>query len=166
MRESRQQLGIREKRMVMNKKRSRRVVKDIVEYLRPKDIYELITRKSWDYGIANREKYVVRDRAMMSLVFVSLGRISAIVGGHRYRWDNNWGEVTGKRFDKRTGESVDIHKGKAFKTGEHHNGIVLENINITENLDYMLLIENNNLTIIWKMTRRMMHTPNTRFWFL
>lgn len=116
----------------MKKKSKRRSIRDITEYINPKGIFKLITGDPWEYT-SNKEKYRIRDTAMMAMTYVSIGRIAAVVGGHRFRWDKNWGEITGQRFDKKTGESIDIHKGKAFNLGKEnkHQGIQRENLEVT-----------------------------------
>lgn len=62
----------------------RRTVRTIKDTLEPKEIYELIVGKSWDYSDLWKEEYVCRDRAGMALAFVSAGRVSEIFGGKRF----------------------------------------------------------------------------------
>lgn len=91
----------------------RRVVHLITEYLQPKEIFKLITQKTWDYSVLNIEEYGCRDRAMMAIGFASAGRITEICGGHRFKWNK----------EKKKGE----------KTGLKHDGIQVENLKVSEN---------------------------------
>ena len=129
MTKSRQQLKITPRRVIT----PRRAIKNIQpkEYLKPKAIYELITGKEWNYGATVKKHYGCRDRAMMALTYTSLGRIAAVAGGHRWKWDGSWGDVVDERFDKRTGEMTEIHEGRGFKTGKRHTGILTSHIKIT-----------------------------------
>lgn len=51
----------------------RRTLKDIEEWLKPEEIYDLITSKSWHYK-TDIEFYQKRDKALMSLYFLTGGR--------------------------------------------------------------------------------------------
>lgn len=61
----------------------RRTVATITKYLQPKQIYQLINQAGWPYAW-NKEMMQTRDRALMSIAFVSGGRITPIVGGPRW----------------------------------------------------------------------------------
>jgi len=60
----------------------RRTLEDIKEFLRPSQVYRLITAKSWlykgDYK-HGKDFYETRDRALLSLVYLSCGRISEVL---------------------------------------------------------------------------------------
>ena len=62
----------------------RRTVSTITEYLQPKAIFDLITRKTCSYTDDNAVEYHSRDRAFMALAFECGGRVTAIVGGPRF----------------------------------------------------------------------------------
>jgi hypothetical protein len=91
-------------------KLKRQVVHLIKEYYRPQDIYNLIMNGTpWDYRVSNKEKYVIRNRAGIVLTYLSGGRVSAVFGGWKYKWNPLRGKEQGhksigKRFDKETGK--------------------------------------------------------------
>jgi len=93
---------------------SRRVVHLITQYLEPKEIFELITKKQYDYSVLIQSEYGCRDRAMMALCFVSAGRISEVVGGPRFQTE----KIEGKRIVKKVGK---------------HPGLQAENFVVNEN---------------------------------
>ena len=103
----------------------RRVVRLISDYLEPWEIYRLITQREWPYSPLYQEEYACRDRAMMSLVYCSAGRIAAVVGGDRY-------------------EVVD---GKPVKVGVYE-GLKRENLVVYD--DYLLI----KRMIVVKRTRK------------
>ena len=51
---------------------------DDVEFQRPSELLELIKSRSWPYK-TNREFYEVRDRALISLLYLTCGRISEVL---------------------------------------------------------------------------------------
>lgn len=63
----------------------RRSVNEIAEYVEPKDMFYLIGSKNWGYDTEERVRRIIRDRAMMSFVYCTAGRISSVVGGERCR---------------------------------------------------------------------------------
>lgn len=61
----------------MSKRRS--VKKDIKRYLSPQEIFELINNsKEWDYKTL-KELYVIRDKALISVLYLTGGRISEVL---------------------------------------------------------------------------------------
>ena len=84
----------------MNPKIERRVVTQINEYFEPRSIFDLIKTAA------------LRDRSMMTLCFVSAGRISEVVGGPVYFWD------------KKTHHAV--------KTEKRHPGLKRENLKVSD----------------------------------
>ena len=64
-------------------KLTRRTVSTISEYLQPKEIFELITKKTYPY-VERATEYHSRDRALMAMAFGCGGRITAIVGGVKF----------------------------------------------------------------------------------
>jgi hypothetical protein len=93
---------------------SRRVVHLITQYLEPKEIFSLITKKEYDYSVLIQNKYGCRDRAMMATCFASAGRISEVVGGPRFQTER----IEGKRIVKKVGK---------------HPGLQAENLVVNEN---------------------------------
>ena len=65
---------------------------------------------------------------MMALTYASVGRIAAVVSGHHYKWDASWGKVTGKRFNRFTGEMLEVYEGRGFKTGRFNTGLLTSHI--------------------------------------
>jgi len=59
-------------------KRKKRTLKDIKERLRPEEIYHLIIMKTWPYA-NNQQFYHARDRALLALLYLTAGRISAVL---------------------------------------------------------------------------------------
>jgi len=60
----------------------RRTLEDIKEFLRPSQIYRLITSKAWPYkGDVRHGKdfYEARDRALLSLLYLTCGRITEVL---------------------------------------------------------------------------------------
>lgn len=89
---------------------NRRTVSTITKYLEPKQIFQLITSKSWEYAPTEMKLYYeCRDRAFMAASFVSAGRVTAILGGNRYV----------------------VKDGVLLKAGKHH-GLRLENMGMGE----------------------------------
>lgn len=62
------------------RKVKRRTLKDKGPRLRPEEIFELITKKEWPYK-TKWKFYPIRDRALLSLLYLCCGRISEILGG-------------------------------------------------------------------------------------
>lgn len=92
---------------------TRRVVHLIKRHPQPKEIYQLITSKEVRYSPADQEANSCRDRGLMSMAFVSAGRISEITGGPVYRWDKQL--------------------KKAFKVpGKRHLGLQREELDLTQ----------------------------------
>jgi site-specific recombinase XerD len=56
----------------------RRTLEDIKEFLRPSQIYRLITVETWPYK-TQMEFYQARDRALMSLLYLTCGRITEVL---------------------------------------------------------------------------------------
>jgi len=77
--------------------KKRRTLDHIERYLQPKEIFELITSKSWPYGVVERERLECRDRALMAIAFISAGRVAEIVRGYRYE---SYIDENGKRRAK------------------------------------------------------------------
>lgn len=96
----------------------RRTVGQIKTYLKPSDIYKLITKKIWDYAPSlQKEFYVARDQAMMSLSYEGAGRIKETLALNRDNLEVMEGYilVSGMNVFKRTekiikkyGESVTV----------------------------------------------------------
>lgn len=63
----------------------RRVVRQITDYLEPREIFNLITQREWSYSYSYQKEYGCRDRSMMALAFSTAGRITVIVGGDRFQ---------------------------------------------------------------------------------
>jgi len=59
-------------------KKKKRTLKDIKERLRPEEVYQLITMKTWPYA-TNQQFYHTRDRALLALLYLTAGRISAVL---------------------------------------------------------------------------------------
>jgi hypothetical protein len=97
---------------------SRRVVHLITQYLEPKEIFSLITKKEYDYSVLIQSEYGCRDRALMAMCFASAGRITEVVGGPQRKME----EINGKRVVKKVGK---------------HPGLHVENLKVTE--DYILV---------------------------
>jgi len=60
----------------------RRTLEDIKEFLRPSQIYRLITAKAWPYkGDVRHGKdlYEARDKALLSLLYLTCGRITEVL---------------------------------------------------------------------------------------
>jgi hypothetical protein len=64
---------------------NRRVVTAITRYPQPKEIFNAITTKEWQYSDENQEAYACRDRAMISLCEATAGRITEVTGGPKFR---------------------------------------------------------------------------------
>jgi len=88
-----------EAKQIVREALKRRVVSQITEYLMPQEIYGLITRTEHLYK-TQQSFYATRDRAFMSMCYVSGGRISEVVGGGAYR-----------RVDEKTVEQIGYHDG-------------------------------------------------------
>ena len=56
----------------------RRTLEDIKEFLRPTQIHQLITRKTWPYK-TKFDFYYARDRALMALLYLTCGRITEVL---------------------------------------------------------------------------------------
>lgn len=122
---------IKNKSEINKNRRKRRSVKDIRERLKPREIYNLINSKECDYSKSVQHRLSVRDRALMAVHYVDVGRGSEITGGYTFYWDKKFGEVTGKMVDRKTGEIVDVFEGKAFRVPDkNHEGLKCENLNV------------------------------------
>lgn len=64
----------------------RRTNEDIKKRLGVEQIYNLITSKTWPYK-EKREFYHIRDRALMSLLFLTAGRISEVLSLAKEQFD-------------------------------------------------------------------------------
>jgi hypothetical protein len=125
---------------MQNKPLSRRTVKTIEETLEPKDIYELIISKQGDYTQENIEAFTCRDRAGMALSFLTVGRVTEIFGGNKYRRVYISG-LYPDPFDKRNWIEETIGK---------HPGLNIENLEITENfltIENMIVVKRSNKII-------------------
>ena len=91
----------------------KRVVTLIKRYLQPGEMFSAITNREWEYSVENQKEFAVRDRAMMALSFCSAGRISEVVGGPIYEWNN---------LEQKA------HRVKA----KQHLGIQVENLSFNE----------------------------------
>lgn len=83
----------------------RRTVAQIKTYLKPKDIYKLITRKTWSYAPSKRKQFFVdRDKTMMSLAYEGAGRIKETLSLRRdnLKVMDGYILVTGMNVFKRT----------------------------------------------------------------
>ena len=56
----------------------RRTLEDIKEFLRPSQIYSLITAKTWPYK-TQWNFYHARDKALMALLYLTCGRITEVL---------------------------------------------------------------------------------------
>jgi len=63
----------------------RRTLNDVY-FLRPNEIYEIITNKTWPYK-TNKEFYEKRDRALMALLYLTCGRISEVLSLKKKQFD-------------------------------------------------------------------------------
>lgn len=88
----------------------RRTVQTIKETLEPKKIFELICKKEWKYSAMFQEDYAVRDRAGMSLSFLTVARVTEIFGG--------------KKFKREDGKVVCVGR---------HEGLKREHVELNEN---------------------------------
>jgi len=64
----------------------RRTNEDIKERYSIKQIYDLVTSKAWPYK-TNESFYITRDKALMSLLFLSAGRISEVLSLTKEQFD-------------------------------------------------------------------------------
>lgn len=103
---------------VRTEKLYRRSVHLINHYLEPRDIYKLITSKSWNYA-SDVEERALRDQAMMSTVYCSAGRITEIVGGPAFKLGDEIYQV---------GKCAGARRAKVVG---RHLGLRMENINFT-----------------------------------
>lgn len=138
----------------------RRTVSTITAYPEPKQIYKMITCKHWDYAHFEEtyQKYVSRDRCLMACGLVSAGRITAIIGGPKYRIDNKCscgGLLERLRSDKENefhwicyrckkdyGRLKPKDVGELVVDGEH-SGLQKKNFEISE--DFITI---NNMEVI------------------
>ena len=97
----------------------RRTVTTIKETLEPKQIFQRIMAKEWPYSIAFQRNYGIRDRAGMAFAFASVGRVTEIFGGFRY-----------KRV------YVDELGWKELEVGRH-KGVTVENVSVTDNFIFV-----------------------------
>ncbi|MCS7123935.1 MAG: site-specific integrase [Candidatus Bathyarchaeota archaeon] len=65
--------------------KKRRTLNDVY-FMRPNEIYELITSKTYPYK-KNREFYEKRDRALMSLLYLTCGRVSEVLSLTKKQFD-------------------------------------------------------------------------------
>jgi len=63
----------------------RRTLNDVY-FLRPSEIYEIITSKSWPYK-RDKEFYEKRDRALMALLYLTCGRITEVLSLTKKQFD-------------------------------------------------------------------------------
>ncbi len=56
----------------------RRTLDDIKEFLRPSQIYRLITTRTWPYK-TQWDLYHARDRALMALLYLTCGRVTEVL---------------------------------------------------------------------------------------
>ena len=56
----------------------RRTLEDIKEFLRPSQIFSLITAKAWPYK-TQMEFYHARDKALLALLYLTCGRVSEVL---------------------------------------------------------------------------------------
>jgi integrase len=63
----------------------RRTLSDVY-FLRPSEIYEIITNKTWPYK-RDREFYEKRDRALMSVLYLTCGRITEVLSLTKKQFD-------------------------------------------------------------------------------
>lgn len=64
----------------------RRTNEDIKERLGIQQIYHMVTTNSWPYK-TNMEFYIKRDKALMSLLFLTAGRISEVLSLNKEQFD-------------------------------------------------------------------------------
>jgi len=116
----------------------RRSVHLINQYLEPRDIYKLIVSKSWDYSEPYVDEYVLRDRAMMAMVYCSAGRIAEVVGGPAFKLSPRYCKICGEELTRNVLEKKPVfscpthgeqseYNRKAVKVG-NHPGLRVENI--------------------------------------
>ena len=127
----------------------KRVVSLIRNYPPPKEIYQLITQKENEYIPQNQTALARRDRALLAMHYTDAGRGAEITGGNRYRWDGTYGEIIGKKIDRKTKQVIDKYQGKSFSTGQKHQGLLMDNIKVTGNF-----IEVKNAPVV-KRTQKM-----------
>jgi integrase len=63
----------------------RRTLSDVY-FVRPSEIYEIITNKTWPYK-RDREFYEKRDRALMGLLYLTCGRITEVLSLTKKQFD-------------------------------------------------------------------------------
>ena len=56
----------------------RRTLEDIKEFLRPSQVYRLITAETWPYK-TQPSFYHTRDRALMALLYLTCGRVTEVL---------------------------------------------------------------------------------------
>jgi len=115
----------------------RRSVNRISTYLEPRDMYNLIHSKTWEYSPDSPvDEYVLRDQAMMCMSYCSAGRITEVVGGPSFQlgprlcricWKENKASIELRKETE--GEEVrwvcpthsiqKRYKRIAYKTGTH-----------------------------------------------
>lgn len=98
----------------------RRTVQTIKETYEPKKIFSLISGKEWPYSEEFKEEYAIRDRAGMSLSFLTVARVTEIFGGKKFKLEN----------------------GKTVCVGRHE-GLKSEHIELDDNFLFI-----NNMPIV------------------
>ncbi|MGA2682209.1 MAG: hypothetical protein ABSF44_10480 [Candidatus Bathyarchaeia archaeon] len=104
-------------------KMTRRTVKTISKTMEPKEVFELIASKEYEYSPDLAPEYHVHDRAGMALSYLTFGRVTEIFGGLQYRRIY----VAGLCSDPR-----DPHNWKEEVIGKH-TGLTRENVQVDEN---------------------------------
>jgi len=94
----------------------RRTVTTIKETLDPEEIFQLITQREWPYSVVYKEEYGCRDRAAMAMAFVTVGRVTEIFGGQKFKWS--------------------LDDNKAIAVGRHE-GLKREHIETTDNFIFI-----------------------------
>jgi hypothetical protein len=110
----------------MSKSLTRRTVQTIKETFQPRRIFELVSGNGCDYSLAYRQSFWVRDRAGMSLAFLTGGRVTEIFGGTKFKLRKVSDTVIGRT---RTGRA--LYKKRASSIGKHV-GLRRENLELTE----------------------------------
>ena len=106
-------------------RRKRRSVRDIVQFETPQQVYTRIVSKHYPYHPFYEEEYVFRDQAMMSLCYLTGGRISEVCGGPQWQT-----EVPAQKVQKTDGTIH--HVGGKWKVIGRHPGLTKQDVELTE----------------------------------
>lgn len=136
------------------KELTRRTVKTIEETLEPKQVFDLITSREYEYPPTLLPEYAIHDRAGMSLAYLTIGRVTEIFGGLQYKRiyvcdlykdGEDLPGVDLENYDKKRFEKArdNLHGASPYRLIDKrnwqeevigkHQGICRENITVNEN---------------------------------